>query len=113
MATAVAGPQLLGSLLLILDAAPGSLASMTQRALHLSAVLPFKGDGARPRSCGEGGNNATFGCFGHGRGTHLWVKRGCRGIFRCNGNSVSCGTVGPRVSNRQSCACGDNPQGVR
>ena len=34
-------------------------------------------------------------------------------LHRCNGNSVSCGTVGPRVSNRQSCACGDNPQGVR
>jgi len=68
---------------------------------------------SRKVQCSEGGNNATFGCFGHGRGTHLWVKRGCRGIFRCNGNSVSCGTVGPRVSNRQSCACGDNPQGVR
>lgn len=46
--------------------------------------------------------NVSYGCTADS----VWVDRGCRGLIRCGGQSVPCGSAGARTR-RFTCPCGN------
>ena len=53
----------------------------------------------------DGNANATFGCVGDLATATVWVARGCRGYFHCNGHVVKCGLAARGSDPEQRCDC--------
>ena len=53
----------------------------------------------------DGNANATFGCVGDLATATVWVARGCRGYFHCNGHVVKCGLAARGSDPEQRCEC--------